>query len=428
VGAVLVLTTFVSVLPGHYAGRYLRDEYQTAMSTLAAYADPEDAVLLVSGDRYPVFYYYYHRQFPDGAAPAGRGPVVYLLPQHATRLSQENVERELAPLVEQHARVWLASMERGLQDPDDVVRTWLDAQRTTVLQVDQGHNSLRLYSSDGKIPVVSSRFEPEHTVDAVRGGDVLLGYDLPTEEFRPGDRINLGLYVRSQPSASVLGVDWVGPDDRVIESDEIQMPVPLGGDAVLRLTAPLAVYSYTVPGRYWSEIYARGAGALGESAARVRLPVGRVTHSRRLPPVKVANPQPVEVGEGLIRFLGFELDPAERVAAGDRLSVELYWQAQQHMAQDYTVFVHVVGDYNPATGGPVWAQDDSYPMGGGHPTTRWLPGQTVADRHVIHVPLGTPAGRYQLRVGMYNALDRERLRVADADQDQITIGEIDITN
>lgn len=428
VGATLVLATFVSVLPGHYAGRYLRDEYQTAMATLAAYAEPGDAVLLVSGNRYPVFYYYYHQRFPSGAQPEGAGPAVYLLPRHGPSLSAESAAGELAPLAEAHPRLWLASLERGLQDPEDVVRSWLDGHRTAVLHVEQGHNDLRLYAEGEGVPVVSDAFQPQVGVDAVYGGDVLVGYDRPVHEYRPGDRVNLGLYVRSQPEPLTLGVDWVGPEGRVVATQEVEVPVLPARDGVVRLAASFDVYDYTTPGRYWAEVYLRDTGPLRMDGARLRLPVGQVTRSRRLPKREIAQPREVELGEGRVRLLGFGLEPAGAVQAGTSLAVDLHWQAEERLDVAYTVFVHLVGGYNPATGGPVWAQDDRWPLAGGHPTTRWLPGQVVVDRHVVDVPVGTPPGIYQVHVGLYDALTGERLSVADADQGFVVIGEIQVTH
>ena len=37
--------------------------------------------------------------------------------------------------------------------------------------------------------------------------------------------------------------------------------------------------------------------------------------------------------------------------------MDLHWQALHTLGTNYTVFVHLVGGYNPATGGPIWAQD-----------------------------------------------------------------------
>jgi hypothetical protein len=207
----------------------------------------------------------------------------------------------------------------------------------------------------------------------------------------------------------------------------------------VRVTVPFAVFEYTAPGRYSAEVYVRGSSPMEMDSARMRLPAGRVTRSRRLPRSEISSlregaasqegaaPQGVALGEGRVRFLGSGLEPADAVRAGQSLTVDLHWVALSPLGTDYTVFVHLLAGYNPATGGPVWAQDDSRPLAGGHPTTRWQPGQVVVDRHVVDVPEGTPPGTYQVAVGLYDALTGDRLSVENADLDQIVIGEIDIT-
>jgi hypothetical protein len=356
-----------------------------------------------------------------------------LLPQHGPSLSAESVEHELAPLAAKHSRLWLASVERGLQDPDDVVRTWLDAHRTAVLHVDQGYNALRLYTAGGDagsrdVPLVSEGFRPQQSVASEHGGGVLVGYDLPTREHRPGDRVQLGLYVRPGTAGRTLGVDWLDPEGRVVETSEIDVPPVAEPGAVVRVIAPFDVFAYTAPGRYQVEVWARSPEGGEVEGFRVRLPVGRVTQSRRLPKRAISQALDAELGEGQIRFLGYGLEPADAIRAGERLTVDLHWQALARMETDYTVFVHLVGGYNPETGGPVWAQDDSWPLAGGHPTRRWLPGQVVVDRHALDVPANTPPGRYQVEVGFYNALDGERLSVSDTEHGRIVIGEIKVTD
>jgi hypothetical protein len=306
------------------------------------------------------------------------------------------------------------------------VQTWLDERFATVLHVDQGHNSMRLYATGDEVATVSPGFQPQAVPDSQPGEAVLAGYDVPTHEHRPGDRLNLGLYVRTEPAASLLGVDWIGPGGSTVARQRIEVPVLPDEDAVVRTIAPFAVYSYTAPGRYWAEVYVLDGGSSPADGASVRLPVGRVTQSRRLPKPGNVEPLQVALGGGRVRLLGYDLEPEEEVRIGEPLTVKLQWQAVEALERDYTVFVHLVGGYNPATGGPVWAQDDSYPLQGGHPTTRWLPGQVVVDRHVIEVLPSTPPGRYQIYVGLYNALTGERLRVTDADTDRIVIGEIEL--
>jgi len=423
--AMLVLGTFVSVLPSHYAGRYLRDEYQTAMATLAAYAEPGDAVLVVSGDRYPLFLYYYSQRFPDpdGQSTSGR-PVCYLLPQHSTRFTADNVEGELAPLAEQHPRLWLASLERGLQDPDNVVEMWLNENLVPVLHVQQGDNYRRLYAPQEVEPMVNPAFQPQYAVDRLLDGVRVVGYDLPTAEFRPGDHVNLGFYVRPGTGGGDIGVDWVAADGQVVDRQMLDLPEMAGSGQTARVGASFAVYTYTAPGPYWAEIYS--AKSEGD---RIRLPTGQVTQSRSLSRPEIVNRQEAWLGDGLVRYLGYRLRPSDRIQAGQTLVADLYWQAQRPLQTEYTVFVHLLGGYNPATGGPVWAQSDSLPLAGGHPTTRWLPAQIVPDRHQVRIPAEMPPGMYQIEAGLYDPATMERLNVVDSagnHADRILVGEIQV--
>ena len=82
---------------------------------------------------------------------------------------------------------------------------------------------------------------------------------------------------------------------------------------------------------------------------------------------------------------------------------------------DYTVFVHLLGPFNPATGGPVWAQHDGQPLGGQYPTHSWLTGRVVKDRHVLTLPPDMPPGEYQVEVGLYDLASGMRLPVIPPD-------------
>jgi len=423
---IVILGTFLSVLPAHYAGRYLRDDYQTTMWTLAAYAQPGDAVLLVSGDRYPVFLYHYSRQFAGGD-----GPTVYLMPQHSTRFTPQNVEPELALLSDRHPRLWLASFERALQDPENLVERWLDTHRVSVVNVTQGHNYLRLYSSrssttDSAEPSIDSMVQPQHPLEHLVDNGVLLGYDLPTTEFRPGDVVQPGLYLQTR-GALDLAVRWVNQAGQAIAQQTIAIPASGTSSRIVRRTVPFAVYEYTEPGNYWFEVCAAKNDANWADAGCVRFPGGHVTQSRRLPARKPVAQRRIEIGNGAVLFLGYKSRATKQVQAGEMLTLDLHWQAQTSLDRDYTVFIHLLGPYNPATGGPVWAQDDSYPLGGGHPTSRWMAGQLVADRHELTIPKETPPGIFQIEVGLYDAHTGERLDVAESDENRILLDDIQVT-
>ncbi|MEA3396986.1 MAG: hypothetical protein U9R05_05940, partial [Chloroflexota bacterium] len=98
---------------------------------------------------------------------------------------------------------------------------------------------------------------------------------------------------------------------------------------------------------------------------------------------------------------------------GDTLTLNLYWEAETPVAQSYHVFTHLLGTaYNPATQGPLWAQDDQVPLDGDYPTDRWLPGIPLEDHYVLHIAPDTPPGDYQLTVGMYTLENGERVPVS----------------
>lgn len=81
------------------------------------------------------------------------------------------------------------------------------------------------------------------------------------------------------------------------------------------------------------------------------------------------------------------------------------------LAEDYKAFVHLtdVGlSRQPA-------QHDGDPGGGYTPTTRWVPGELVPDRHALPLPGDLAPGRYQLWAGMYAFSSGHNLDVVSSD-------------
>jgi hypothetical protein len=442
-----VLAGFAWSLPQHYAGRILRDELQSMTRVIRAYARPGDAVALVSGNRYPLFLYYYDRL-------AGPRPDVIRLPRDAPAFTTDNVEAQLAPLLAAHPRLWLAEVDANLEDPQGLARRWLDGQRPKALSLGFGHNALRLYADDPAEPTVPpENLRPQVAGDVpVAPGINLLGYDLPVREFRPGDTIYLGLYFRvEQPG--LVAVSWIDAEGRPVEQRRLDL-TPVSG-AIVRhqlsfqvfdrtpavrtrfrvepadssgppvLTTPLVVagtrplpdaghiphLTHAVVGTA-VELAGYGLAAGGDCSFQDTAP-----HDLRL----VADPgQPL----GRLRF------PA--TARHCALDVTLFWHATHKLPERYTVFVHLLGQaHNPATGGPVWAGHDGEPVDGGYPTTQWLErGPAVADRHRLILDPATPAGVYQVELGMYRQPSVERLPVsgngADAENRRILLGTIEL--
>ena len=108
-----------------------------------------------------------------------------------------------------------------------------------------------------------------------------------------------------------------------------------------------------------------------------------------------------------IRLLGFDLKPVE-AAPGGRIEVVLYWQALDAVGDDYKVFVHL---YHPTIPGGLPGQHDGPPGNGAFPTSSWLPGEVVADPHVVPIEPEAPVGACKLGVGLYVPSTGERLPV-----------------
>ncbi len=138
--------------------------------------------------------------------------------------------------------------------------------------------------------------------------------------------------------------------------------------------------------------------------------------------VEVPNRVNAEIGDSL-RLLGYGVDDGRlRVAAGQAMSVTLYWKAHSSPAANYTVFVHLTdSSLSPYT------QDDGQPRDGTYPTSYWDAGQVVTDTHVLFVPDDLPPGRYDLVSGMYVLETGERLAAFDASGERLPADAVPLT-
>ena len=147
-----------------------------------------------------------------------------------------------------------------------------------------------------------------------------------------------------------------------------------------------------------------------------------VTRTFTLP----AGVQPLDYRLGdAVALVGAQLS-VEIGDAGGVVEVVLYWRAEAIVEQSHTVFVHLVGP-----DGQVYAQADSLPQAGRHPTTHWLPGEVVPDPYRLELSTDTPPGAYRVLVGLYDPATLDRLPVTDAQgepvpDDAIPIGEFQV--
>ncbi|MFN3928859.1 MAG: hypothetical protein ACK4OK_04400, partial [Thermoflexus sp.] len=393
-----------SVLPDYYTARHWDADRALLPHLIRVYAREGDGVILVSGDRFPEFLYEYDRS--GVSAPR---PPVYQVPRLGPRVSAETVEAELREIVARHPRIWLARVESHLQDPEGWVERWLDAHRSRALTFSFGHNALILYASSPEEPEVplQNMLHNDRIHLPVNPSGALLGYDQLGRIFRPGEIVRVGLYVQANEPLS-WQIEWVRRPDEVLAQQDLKIPPSPG---ILRRQVEFQITPYTPSGRYVLRIH-----GVGDSP----ILIGEFQVERTIAPPslkEIQHPMSARLGDR-IRFLGYSLSGVQRgdppvATAGSLLLLDLFWEAEEPVEQSYVVFTHLIGEaFNPATGNPVWAQDDQVPMEGAYPTTRWIPKRPLRDRYELRLPKEMPPGEYILEIGMYLLETGERLPVS----------------
>jgi mannosyltransferase len=120
-----------------------------------------------------------------------------------------------------------------------------------------------------------------------------------------------------------------------------------------------------------------------------------------------------------IRLTGFA-QPQAWFAPGDILPVTLFWRAEGPISERYKFTVQLLDG-----AGQLVAQHDSEPVDGLSPTSGWISGDVITDRHGVSLPHDLPAGRYTLIVGLYHIATGERLAVGDG-TDHVSLCEVHI--
>ncbi len=126
------------------------------------------------------------------------------------------------------------------------------------------------------------------------------------------------------------------------------------------------------------------------------------------------SPMPVDAAlDQTIKLVAYDA-----AAHGPQLEVTLYWLALQSPDRDYRVFVHALD-----AEGNLVAQHDGQPGLEFSPTTRWMAGEMVIDRHYLSVPQ-SPVTLY---TGMYTLPEVRNLPVvqggADVPDGRVTLGQ-----
>jgi len=109
--------------------------------------------------------------------------------------------------------------------------------------------------------------------------------------------------------------------------------------------------------------------------------------------------------------------------ADDSVEVDLAWDVIGTTPDNWTVFVHLVGEDNS-----VVAQADGPPLDGDYPTSLWKESCGFSEQRIITIPEDVEPGEYRVMVGLYNADDSSLPRVPVLEGgDSVEAGRIRVT-
>jgi hypothetical protein len=204
---------------------------------------------------------------------------------------------------------------------------------------------------------------------------------------------------------STLWTTWTAVPFLIAESPVVNLlPPTQAWPAVENGPAKILVWPYGDWRRVWSMLTA---------AAEIHVMEGARSQGDRDPEPFITyldiEVSPLESAPiALARYQeGVELVAATLRSADNGVRVELHWLATADLADDYTVFVHLIRD------GQRVAQHDGQPAGGYYPTSRWQVGDVIHDVHIIPLTDSPDPAPDHLNLGLYRQADGQHLDVLD---------------
>jgi hypothetical protein len=284
-----------------------------------------------------------------------------------------------------------------------------------------------------RLEAIAGEIVPESAsrLDRIYDGRIrLVAYQLDPALPQPGQTANLSLYwqpLRALEEPVHLTVQLA--DSRSLPLGRLDAELPAGkwlpGEVIttrhpFRLSVDLAgplAGQIEVTLQNKAEVLLRPTTAAGEV---LEAGIARFTVApQRWPTLAQAMPVEGAIWQNGIALKGYTLSPSKG-QPGETVSLSLFWQAGQPVAENYVVFAHLLDET-----GQIKAQNDDLPRAGAYPTPWWQPGVIVEDVHPVVLPLELPNGVYQLIVGLYRPDDGVRLPLREAG-DSYTVGTIEV--
>ena len=393
--AFMLAVALVGLWP-YYPGRVRVDDYPSLVSTIDAYRQPGDAVVLYSDTDWPIFAYHHPEQW--------RGV------PHLWSVTPQTAADYLAPIWANHDAVWLVTTPYSTgTDPQRHIPSWLAERAAAVREFTYKDMGLTLYARTPERATAAGALAADapapQPLDVPITGGRLTGYSQAAHDYKSGDVIHLFLYYTT-PDGATTEVGLIDRDGTLWQARALALAPAADGRAQVDLVVP----ADAPDGRY--QFYVRDAS--GQPAPFGGLSI-RQKRAELLTEADVTIPNRLDAAfDQGVRLLGY--DVAGTAAPGETLALTLYWSSAGNVPQRYKVFTHLLGDtFNAASGNFLWGQSDAEPAANTRPTTTWRDGEVIVDEHAISVAADAPPGTYRLEVGLYDPVSGARLTVLGPD-------------
>ncbi len=380
---------------------FTKAQWREVASYVRAHAQPDEAVVLVSGHAWPIWDYY----APD--LPAIHLPALEILDVNAV-LDFANTGDPLRTALAAKRGVWLVDWQAEVVDPNGVTgRQLLRAAAEQPLQADFWQVGLRHFV-DLKAAAILSTPPIDNVLEANFGNQLrLLGYTVAPD----GDLL-LFWQLGSDPATPLpdlhINLRTVTPDQLLYTDPADRRPADYGfpvmrwqpGQLVMgRIAATEWAGAGALPAAYQVQlgVYDPAGDAAGlDLLDPAGNPTGKfalldVTLPRATPADDLASPaNSVEVQPGLQVALAVEPAAAE---PGQSVALTFHWLIDQPLTAPPGLLLQWRAD-----GARTVAASDPLPLPANLPLTSWPVGQWVRQVVALVPPLHLPAGEYALTV------------------------------
>jgi hypothetical protein len=419
--AIIVFVAGLSVrsLQAYYFDpHYARDDYRGIAQYIQAVGRDSDAILINAPGQTDTFTYYYH-----GALP------LYPLPRQRP-LDEAQTAADLQQMIQARGRVFAILWATDESDPQRFLEGWLDQHTYKAMDSWYGNVRLVVYA----VPAEPTAQHITHPLSANLGNQVrLLGYNLPAQEVRPGDIVQLTLFWQAITPMSErykVFTHILDAQGHLVGQRDAE---PGGGAKITTIWKEdervldnygLLVLPAVPPGDYAIEIGMYGLNdgqrlpvVEGEQKGgdRILLQPIRVVAAAAPPPLSVLDMKEqlrISVGDlTLLGYdlskLGFEHQPDAPWHPGDVLHLTLFWQARRQPQSDVSLVLQLRDDK-----GAVRLEKRGQPTEGMYPCQQWHANEIVRDQHNLVLPPDLPAGRYQILLSAFKSVGDQPLAIS----------------